>query len=429
MFPMRNFLLPFLSACLMAPALFAQTFRLPPISFTGAAAYSQTDLLKLSGLHPGDISTQSELQKAAQRLNNTGFFADIRYQSDSRGLVFALKPMPASQLLPARFNNFVWWSSQELNAALKARVPLYTGEVPLEGNTQDAIISALKAMVAEEGVTANVIAIPQVQPGASPTSISFVIDTPQVVIHSLTFADASPAMQAKLGAIVKSQTGQPFELDDTRSSITASSTKMYRDAGYLDIALTDLTHPKPTITANTIDLDLTATISEGEPYRLTSLIWSGSDIMSAADFNKSVSIKPGEIASQQALQRSLGALAHAYYVKGFQDAKVQAVATTDHATHHVAYTVNVIPGDQYHFRSIKTIGLTSGQQKQFDSAWQMHPGDVYDVTYLTEFLKTHPELATLRGFSATYKEYSDPNTHLVDLVLTFSKGGTLVNAN
>ena len=434
---MRNFLLRSFSACLTIPALFifairlpAQTIKLPAISFTGAPAYSQADLLKLSGLHAGDITTAAAIQAAAQRINDTGLFSDIRYQSGASGLVFALKPMPASQLVPARFINFVWWTPVELATELKARVPLYTGLVPLSGNTQDAITAALKALVAEKGVTANITATPDAQlGGGTATSVSFAIDTPQVLIHSLTFSQASPAMQPKLEAIIKHETGQPFAESETRNNISDQLITIYRNGGYLDAALTNLTFPQPAVTANAINLDLTAAISEGEPYRLSSLTWPGSELMSTADFNKYAVLKPEAIASQNALKESLAPLAHAYYVKGFQDAKVQAAAAFDRATHHVSYSVSVVPGEQYRFHGIKVIGLTPEQQKQFDSAWKMHPGDFYDVTYLTGFLKSHPELTALRGYSAAYKAYSDTNTHLVDLVLTFKQGGTLVDVN
>lgn len=418
------------SLCLLiASTLTAQTFKLPAISFTGASAYPQADLLKVLNLHAGDVATQAELQTAAQRLNDTGLFADIHYQSDPRGLVFTLKPMPASQLVPAHFNNFVWWTPEQLNTALKSRIPLYTGQVPLAGNMQDAITAALKAMVAEKGVTANVVAIPNVPLGGTATAVSFAIDTPQVLIHSLTFAQASPAMQPKLEDAIKHETGQPFDQSETRSIITDQLSNIYHDAGYLDATLTGLTYPQPAITPDAINLDLTASINEGEPYHVSSLIWAGSELMSAADFNHSAVLKPEDIASQHALKQSLQPLAHAYYTKGFQDAKIQATAAFDHATHHVAYTVHVVPGEQYRFHNIKVLGLSAEQQKEFDSAWKMHPGDFYDVDYLTSFLHKNRDLKSLLGYSATYKAYSDPNTHLVDLVLTFKQGGVLVDVN
>jgi outer membrane protein insertion porin family len=424
--------LAFLALCLSFSAiqLSAQTFKLPQIIFTGAPAFSEADLLQITGLHAGAISTQAEVQAAAQRISDTGLFADVHFESNAKGLVYTLKPMPDDNLLPARFTNFVWWTPEELISTLKTRVPLYTGLVPISGNLQDSISTALKAMVAEKGITANIVAIPSLPGvGATPTAISFAIDSPEVLIHTLTLAQASPAMQAKLDKVIKLQTGKPFLQDTTRTGIASQVIEIYRNDGYLDAIVLDLTHSAPKTTASTIDLDLTATISEGEPYRITQLTWPGSDMMSAADFNKQAKLKPEDIASQGALRQSLAPLGHAYYAKGFQDAKIQALPTVDHATHHVAYTVRVVPGDQYRLHSVKAVGLSDEQHKQFDSAWHMNAGDFYDVNYLSEFLKKNSSLQALRGYSATWKAFSDPNTHLVDLTITFVKGGTLINVD
>ncbi len=418
--------------CLLAPALQlpAQSIILPKISFTGAPAYSQADLLAVSGLKPGATSTPAAIQAAAQRISDTGLFADIRFESTSAGLIFHLKPMPAENVLPAQFTNFIWWKPAELTAALHARVPLFIGAVPPDGTMQDQVIAALKALLAERKVTAEVVAMPSVPTGGgTPTAIAFTIDTPKVVVHSLTLAQTSPAMQPKLATAIKNLTAKPYIEADTSKSISDQIGDVYRNNGYLDIALTSLTHTDLQITPDAINLDLTATFTEGEPYRLTSLTWPGSEVMSAEVFNKFAKLKPEDTASQLALRESLAALSRAYFAKGFQDAKIQAPPIIDRTTHHVAYTVTVVPGPQYHLHTIKVIGLTDEQRKQFDAAWHMNPGDLYDTTYMTGFLTRRETPQALLGMSATYRAVSDPDTHLVDLAITFVKGGNLVEVH
>jgi outer membrane protein assembly factor BamA len=403
----------------------AQTFTLPPITFDGAPAFSQADLLKTTGLQPGATATQADLQAAAQHLGDTGLFSDINFASTEKGLVFTLKPMPDANLLPATFTNFVWWSPAELTAALKTRVPLYTGLIPTAGNFQNSIISALVAMVAEKGITATVVATAiSAQPGATPNSIAFAIESPQVRVHTLTLLHASPAMQPRLDPVIKDQTNQPFDTSKTRTTITNALTSAYHDAGYLDMAVLNLTQGPPQVTPTGVDLAFTATLKEGQPYQLFQLNWPGSDVISTADFNKQVKTKPGDMASEAALNQSLSIISAAYFAKGFQDAKVKAPATFDQLSHHVSYTITVDPGPQYHIHSVKALGLSAEQQKQFDSAWHMNPGDYYDITYLTNFLH-NSALQTLNGYSATYNASSDPETHLVDLTITFAKGGLL----
>jgi outer membrane protein insertion porin family len=407
--------------------LTAQTFTIPLITFEGAPAYSQTDLLKVTGLTPGSTSTQEGLQAAAQHLGDTGLFSDINFASNEKGLVFTLKPMPDSNLLPASFANFVWWSSDQINSALKTAVPLYTGVIPLTGNLQDSVIAALKAMLATKGVaTANIVAIPaSTQAGSTASSIRFEIESPQIRVHSIVLHHVSPLLQTQLDKVVKEHVGKPFAETTTPAEISSQLTEIYRNDGYLDATVVDITHAPPKATPTGIDIDLVANISEGAPYHVSQLTWEGSDIMSTDAFNKQAKLKPEDLASQAALKETLAPLAHAYYVKGFQDARIQAPATLDAATHQVAYTISVIPGPQYRIKTILTVGLSEEQRKQFASAWHMNAGDFYDVTYLTEFLHKNSALQSLAGYSATYDAVADPNTHLVDLTITFAKGGVL----
>jgi outer membrane protein assembly factor BamA len=415
--------------CLSVPTLQlpAQTFTIPSITFEGAPAYSQTDLLKVTGLTPGSASTQEGLQAAAQHLSDTGLFSDINFASNEKGLVFTLKPMQDSNLLPASFANFVWWSSEQINSTLKTTVPLYTGVVPLTGNLQDSVIAALKSMLATKGVTtANIVAIPaSAQPGSIASSIRFEIESPQVRVHSIALPHISPLLQPQLDKVIKEHVGKPFVEGTTPADISSQLTEIYRNDGYLDATVVDVTHAPPKATPTGIDIDLTATIHEGTPYHVSQLTWEGSDVMSTDVFNKQAKLKPEDLASQAALKETLAILAHAYYIKGFQEARIEAPPILDATTHHVAYTIQVIPGPQYRIKTIQALGLSDDQRKQFDSAWHMNPGDFYDVNYVTEFLHNNSALQSLAGYSATYDAKADPNTHLVDLTITFAKGGVL----
>jgi len=168
-----------LALCLLPSStrLSGQAVILPKnIIFTGVPAYSQEELLAFTGLKPGATSSAAEVQAAAQKLSDTGLFTDVHFQSEPQGLVYALKAMPASNLLPARFPNLVWWTNEELAAALKTRVPLYRGSIPISCNLQDSVSTALTAMLAEKGVHAKIAIMPSgAAPGATPTALSFLI--------------------------------------------------------------------------------------------------------------------------------------------------------------------------------------------------------------------------------------------------------------
>jgi len=51
----------------------------------------------------------------------------------------------------------------------------------------------------------------------------------------------------------------------------------------------------------------------------------------------------------------------------------------------------------------------------------MKAGDLYNVEYVTSFLKNNTALRTLGAYSFAYKAVADPQTHTVDLALTFMR--------
>jgi outer membrane protein insertion porin family len=52
----------------------------------------------------------------------------------------------------------------------------------------------------------------------------------------------------------------------------------------------------------------------------------------------------------------------------------------------------------------------------------MTAGALYNPEYVSNFLKNNTALQALEGYRAGFKAYADPNTHTVDLVLTFVRG-------
>src|ERR1039458_7581178 len=70
----------------------------PSIRFQGAPEYTQEELLAAAGLKPTARLSASEVKARAKQLNDTGFFAEVRFSNDSRGPLFSLTP--STQLFP-----------------------------------------------------------------------------------------------------------------------------------------------------------------------------------------------------------------------------------------------------------------------------------------------------------------------------------------
>ena len=416
-------LLPVAILCLCMPAIpsLAQDVLLKQIRFTGDPARPQSELLAFSGLKPGP-TTQQAVQDVAQRFGDTGFYDDVTFEATGSILTYTLKPAAVSALLPVRFGNFVWWEDKDLIASLQGKVPLYHGgPLPLSGNTRDAVATVLQSVVAEKGVPdPRVISLPtESRPGGPVDTITFTIGSPWVLIHGLALQQASPAMQPKLSRVIADLIGQQWDKTTALDNISSRIGDVYRGDGYLDIAVTKLDRSAPTHAANSINIDLTATLSEGPQYHVARLDFVGCEFLSAEDFAKSSPLKPGDPASPFALRSALHLIAVAYSTRGYIDANVTAPPQIDRAAHLVTYAVAIEPGPQYHLRSVQWTGLTDDQLKALQPAWRMNGGDIYDATYAIQFIRQHPQLH-LGNYKLGLSEQKNAIDHTVNLTLAFT---------
>ena len=149
-------LLVLLLFCLSAAG---QSFTFRTIRFEGAPQYTSAQLLSMAGLELGKTISQAELTAALEKLDATGLFSSIDYKTAGPALNIVLVPMAARQARPPHFNNFVFDTPAGLDAKLRARVPLFTGSIPINGDLQAKVERALEAILKDEGVTATVTSI------------------------------------------------------------------------------------------------------------------------------------------------------------------------------------------------------------------------------------------------------------------------------
>jgi outer membrane protein insertion porin family len=426
MFPRTlTFLAPVLT---IAASLSAQTQVWTPtqILYKGAPQYKPADLNAVLALKlDGQLGT-ADVDPALQRLADTGLFADIRYTIDNRAIVFTLTPQPDSAMLPAIYSNFVLFQSGELTPLIHAHVPLFNGKIPAAGSLQQSVQDALAAILRDKGfANATVDSVTATDPDTHHIDgVEYSITNPPVQIRSLQVEDVSPAAQAKVAEIQKAIAGSDYEYG-SENAVQKRLEDAYKDLAYLDIAIGPPTHSAPTVTADRILVDLATVAHEGSQYRLAKLELPATSIVSAADLEKAATLKPGDLATRIGLLSTASRVDRQFTRHGYMDAKFSATTTKDSAAHTVVYTLSVVPGEQFHLASVKALNLTPQQQKEFDSAFKLKPGDPYDEGYVETFLKQNKDLKSLTGYSGTYKQAAHLDTHEVDLTLTFVKGGTL----
>ena len=414
-----------LPLCVSPLSVIAQTHVLHKITFAGATDYTQEELLAFTGLKPGMSATQQQIEDAAQKLGDTGLFQDVTFSGSDDGLVYTVTPAASKSMLPIRFANFVWWQDEELERALAAKVPLYHGAmVPISGNLRESAATALAALAADKGLAGATVnsRLSSSRLGAPPDRIVFAIDSPAVLIRSVALTGGSKAMQPKLNQIQADLAGQPWNEAETFQNITGRVSDVYRDQGYVDIAVGKAERSAPAISAKGVEVDVTAALNEGAQYHVKQLAWAGSDLMPAEDFHNRAQLRAGDPDSPLKLAESLKLLRDGYGAKGYIEAKINSPEQIDRAAHEVSYSISVAPGPQYHLQSVRWPNVSVDQEKQFASEWKMKPGDVFDATYPLKFMQQHPGLVQ-HGYTMSTELTKDPTALTVDLTIGIHKPG------
>jgi outer membrane protein insertion porin family len=407
--------------CLLVLPAYAQKFAPMTITFAGYADATQSDLLAASGLKASALVGAADLQAATQKLDDTGLFRHITYKYDGQTLSFQLEPAPG--LVPANFDNFAWMDAAAIDRELHAKLPLYKGKVIAGSGLEKQMIDALTAMAADQHLAASVAVLP-IMNGSQLLAEQFRLASPPVAISQLIFQGASPDQQATLAAVAKEAVGEDYSLSVTPDELTTAIETVYHNQGYLDAKVTAIGNDAPVIAPDKVSVPMKATIVEGGQYRLGKLTLDGSVLMSQEEFSKRALLKPGDIANQELLRRTLQIPGAPYRTKGYLRAKIGATPTLDPTTHVVDYAIHVQPGDQFHMGKVELANLSDPQRAKFLSVWKMQPGDPYDVSYPSSFLvKNAASLHDLDGYSASYKQYEHEDTHIVDLVVSFKRTG------
>lgn len=399
-------------------SLLAQ-YSIAKVEIRGAAPYTDTEVLQVSGLQPGQRMSHDSLGNAAQHLLDSGVFADAQIELTGTGMArtvfLSLKPLPPSALAPATFANLPWWTPSELDAALRQRVSFYRGGIPPAGNLPDSIDAALTSMLTEKGVHGTVSNASLPASNLHPQlTWEFRLDAPAIRVGAVSLNGMPAALAASMQRVVQHTTGSPYDGRALADQLLAP----LRDAGYLDAQLTDISTAVDSAASGYV-VRYTATVVPGDVFHVNAIEWQPTSVYAQDAFAHDARLHSGELASQKSLLETEQAIVNAYLHLGYLDAYVNAHPQEDAAAHTVTYSLQVTPGEIYHIKSVTPLNLSAAAQKDFDLGWLLKRGVAYDPLYTAGFLTNNTALRNLANYTASFQAAADSQTHLVDLTITF----------
>jgi outer membrane protein insertion porin family len=397
--------------------------KLLAVEATGSHRFKTADIVAATGLRVGDIASDDDFSRATRDLSSTGLFANVSYtyHASSAGTRLDIALVDGGPLVPAHFENIVWFSDDALLAELHKRVPLFKEGIPVGGNLADQISDAIQALLLENKAPGHVDYAKSGPEGGPVESFDYAVDNVTLVIGNITISGGAPADQAALAAKSANLTGRPYARDALLKFANAQLLPYYLSRGYLKAAFAP---PQPKAQApneDEVPVDITLPVEPGRIYTFAGATWSGNKALKSDRLEPLIHLQPGQPSNSVQLDSDLAAASLLYGTRGYVRAEVKPIPHFDDAKGTVTYDLAVQEGDLFKMGELQIRGLDSHTTAQLEEKWAIQTGAPYDSSYPKKFREEAWKLlATQVEWTVDMHEAIDDREKVVDVSLMYS---------
>jgi outer membrane protein assembly factor BamA len=364
--------------------------KLAKLEFEGIKSLSKDQLAKTSGLELGQAIDVEALDAAAQRLMASGLLKKLSYRfrtnANQATVIFEIEEATTIRH-PVIFDNFIWFTRDELMNAVRREIPAFDGMVLDNGNMTETITHALQLMLTEHKIGGKVEYTPSGDLSGRISGHLFAVRGLRIPICTLHFPGARNVDEARLIKSSKDLIGTDYSNSYASSFASSNLLPIYRELGQLKAAFAP-PEGKPQSSANCDQgVEVTIPVAEGLVYKWDKTEWSGNQVLAGQQLDLALGMKPGEIANGLKFDKGIVAVHKAYGRKGYIAASLRPHATFDDANSRVAYLIEIKEGPQYHMGNLIVKGFSESLTNYLRGKFEMLRGDVYDQGYVEEFFK------------------------------------------
>lgn len=364
------------------------SYKLLSIQVKGANHLNEDQVILASGLKVGQFAGETEFKQALQKLGDTGLFTDLTYtyQYSSTGCHVELQIAENDKLVPIVFDNFVWFSDDELLALLRARVGLFYGRLPMGGNLADQVEEALNAILSERKIAGKTDYLRSAAMDGPIDSYIYKVNYLPIEVRDMSFPGAAESEIPALQSVAKQLARQEYLRTKMRAQEKLNFMPVYLARGYLNASFSDA-QAKIAADGPPTLVDVSFPVAPGRQYRLTGIAWTGNAVFSDGQLQQLIHLKNGEPANAVQLGDDLDEIDKLYGTKGYLLAHANASPEMDDGQSAVHYQISVTEGDLYRMGELQIDGMDADGAKKIFAQWQLKKGDPYDNGYLPRFFQ------------------------------------------
>jgi outer membrane protein insertion porin family len=393
----------------------------------GTQRYNEAEIAAASGLKIGATVGPQDFKTAADELVASGAFDEVSYRYEPAGTGYAVtfQLVDSDQFLPVSYDNFVWFTDQQLTDAIHQRVPLFKGEVSVANGMVEKVTEALQGVLAEKGIPGTVQFMQEGSFGQGKVDGKinggvFTIAGLEIAVREVTFPGAAQSDLPELQKTAESLLKIPYERSLVAAFAENNLRPLYAKRGYLKA-----TFSKPGLKVLNDDVKspqvaVSIGVDPGPQYRIAEMQWSGNKAFWPEDLQALLTVKPGAVADALQIDSDLDKVRSLYGSKGYIHANVTAHPTFDDSQHTASYEFVVNEGDVYHLGdvTITARGFSQDLLARLREAWQMRQGEPYDATYERKYMKDVRPMLTPNVTVEVNKDVNE-DSKTVDVSMTF----------
>lgn len=367
------------------PDVKTRKFKLAKITFEGLSTMTPENAIALSGLQIGQTVMLENLTAALQEMLNKGQISEGRYsyqyRADNIEVTFTVKEARGS--LPVYFDNFIWFTDEEINKAIRQVLPSYDGKLTEGSEMVTTVQRALEKMLQEKNIKGR---IENEMIGLASAYIFRVADLPMPVCAA-TFLGAQAFNEAQLNGAVKEMFNADFSRQIDRIIVRDRIIPMYREHGYLKIRVPAVDgHPAESGKCDKGSSQVTVKLEEGIAYKWKGASFSGNQVFATEKLMRVFTLKPNEIADGIKIDKAFMSAYQLYAEAGYFKAEIPAQPIFDDGAQTVSYNIAIAEGPHFNFGQLAIKGLTQELSNELLIKWKDFVGKPYEARTFSQFV-------------------------------------------
>lgn len=360
------------------PAFAFEPFTVKDIRVEGLQRTEAGTVFSYLPVRVGDTFSEEKASQAIKALFATGFFKDVRIESENGVLVVFIQERPA--IASIDFSGVKEFDKDQLLKGLKD-IGLAESRI-FDRALLDKAEQELKRQYLARGMYGVQVTTTVTPLERNRAAINFKVEEGEVArIKEINIIGASAFPEKELLSLISLQ--KPGLMSWYTKNDQYSKQKLsgdletlrswYQNRGYLDF---NIESTQVQITPDKRDIYITISLFEGEKYKVSSVKLAGELLLPEEELRKLVKIKPGDVFSREQLSETTKAVSDRLGNEGYAFANVNASPEVDKEKREVGFTIYIDPGRRVYVRRINISGnaqtrdeVVRREMRQMESAW------------------------------------------------------------